>query len=150
MGLLRCVCMSCGWDGEGRRADGSEGVECGGRKTGDGAFVRVYHTEYVPVSLHPLPSSLLYSFFFFRTDPRLVRSIVSLKESGKIQAGDRAVPVQVLFCLKEKNQKKINSHRCVFFLSRFVASFLVLTSRLFAPYRPTAPCSPHASTLDTR
>jgi chitin synthase len=23
------------------------------------------------------------------------------------------VPVQIIFCLKEKNQKKINSHRCV-------------------------------------
>jgi cellulose synthase/poly-beta-1,6-N-acetylglucosamine synthase-like glycosyltransferase len=26
-------------------------------------------------------------------------------------------PVQMLFCLKEKNQKKINSHRCASFLS---------------------------------
>jgi hypothetical protein len=38
---------------------------------------------------------------------------VFLKENAKIQAGDRAVPVQVIFCLKEKNQKKINSHRFV-------------------------------------
>jgi chitin synthase len=39
---------------------------------------------------------------------------VFLKENAKIQAGDRAVPVQVIFCLKEKNQKKTNSPRWFF------------------------------------
>lgn len=33
----------------------------------------------------------------------------------KIEGAERgAVPVQLLFCLKEKNQKKINSHRWFF------------------------------------
>ena len=33
----------------------------------------------------------------------------------KIEGSERGiVPVQVIFCLKEKNQKKINSHRWLF------------------------------------
>lgn len=40
---------------------------------------------------------------------------VSIDSNLKFQTvGDNVVPVQVLFCLKEKNQKKINSHRWLF------------------------------------
>lgn len=40
--------------------------------------------------------------------------IVSISPSLKIQGAERGtMPVQIIFCLKEKNQKKINSHRCV-------------------------------------
>lgn len=40
---------------------------------------------------------------------------VSVSPSMKIEGSERGiVPVQVIFCLKEKNQKKINSHRWFF------------------------------------
>lgn len=40
---------------------------------------------------------------------------LSINSSGKIgPAGSNTVPIQMLFCLKEKNQKKINSHRWFF------------------------------------
>lgn len=43
------------------------------------------------------------------------RWIVSVTPSLKIEGAERGtVPVQVIFCLKEKNQKKINSHRWFF------------------------------------
>lgn len=39
---------------------------------------------------------------------------VSISPSLKIKGAEQgAVPMQVIFCLKEKNQKKINSHRSV-------------------------------------
>ena len=35
--------------------------------------------------------------------------------SMKLEGAERGiVPVQIIFCLKEKNQKKINSHRWLF------------------------------------
>ncbi|KIS01741.1 chitin synthase [Cryptococcus deuterogattii 2001/935-1] len=41
--------------------------------------------------------------------------VVSINSSGKIgPGGPNTVPIQMLFCLKEKNQKKINSHRWFF------------------------------------
>nr|ODN74974.1 chitin synthase [Cryptococcus depauperatus CBS 7841] len=40
---------------------------------------------------------------------------LSISSSGKIgPGGPNTVPVQLIFCLKEKNQKKINSHRWFF------------------------------------
>jgi chitin synthase len=40
---------------------------------------------------------------------------VSITESNKIEGAEKGiVPVQIIFCLKEKNQKKINSHRWFF------------------------------------
>nr|KIR48602.1 chitin synthase [Cryptococcus bacillisporus CA1280] len=40
---------------------------------------------------------------------------LSINSSGKIgPGGPNTVPIQMLFCLKEKNQKKINSHRWFF------------------------------------
>lgn len=40
---------------------------------------------------------------------------VSVSSDVKFKRGERStVPVQILFCLKEKNQKKINSHRWFF------------------------------------
>jgi len=40
---------------------------------------------------------------------------ISVSPSMKIEGAERGmVPVQVIFCLKEKNQKKINSHRWFF------------------------------------
>ncbi|CRK26755.1 hypothetical protein BN1723_018290, partial [Verticillium longisporum] len=35
-------------------------------------------------------------------------------EKGVVQLVPKQQPVQILFCLKEKNQKKINSHRWFF------------------------------------
>ena len=41
--------------------------------------------------------------------------IVSINPNLKIEGAEKGVvPVQVIFCLKEKNQKKINSHRWFF------------------------------------
>jgi chitin synthase len=40
---------------------------------------------------------------------------VSVSPSMKIEGAEKGmVPVQIIFCLKEKNQKKINSHRWFF------------------------------------
>lgn len=45
----------------------------------------------------------------------LDQPVVSVSPSMKIEGAERGiVPVQVIFCLKEKNQKKINSHRWFF------------------------------------
>lgn len=45
----------------------------------------------------------------------LIGFVVSVSPSMKIEGAERGVvPVQVIFCLKEKNQKKINSHRWFF------------------------------------
>ena len=41
--------------------------------------------------------------------------IVSVSPSMRIEGAEKGmVPVQIIFCLKEKNQKKINSHRWFF------------------------------------
>jgi len=41
--------------------------------------------------------------------------LVTVTESNKIEGPEKGiVPVQIIFCLKEKNQKKINSHRWFF------------------------------------
>lgn len=39
---------------------------------------------------------------------------INISQSVKISGSEKGVPVQVIFCLKEKNQKKINSHRWFF------------------------------------
>ncbi|KAH9011455.1 chitin synthase 2 [Lactarius hengduanensis] len=40
---------------------------------------------------------------------------IAVTESNKIEGAEKGiVPVQIVFCLKEKNQKKINSHRWFF------------------------------------
>jgi len=45
----------------------------------------------------------------------LTSSAVSVTPSNKIEGAEKGiVPVQIIFCLKEKNQKKINSHRWFF------------------------------------
>ena len=59
-----------------------------------------------------------------RVRPRFLKSYclnptqcetVSITESNKIEGAEKGiVPVQIIFCLKEKNQKKINSHRWFF------------------------------------
>lgn len=42
-------------------------------------------------------------------------ALVSVSPSMKIEGSEKGiVPVQLIFCLKEKNQKKINSHRWFF------------------------------------
>jgi hypothetical protein len=77
---------------------------------------------------------------------------VFLQEKAKIQAGDRAVPVQVIFCLKEKNQKKSNSHRfmcceltylkiLIFAIPRWVFNALALFwSPMFASFSMWVRC----------
>jgi chitin synthase len=46
---------------------------------------------------------------------RLTPSVVSVTPSNKIEGAEKGiVPVRVIFCLKEKNQKKINLHRWFF------------------------------------
>ena len=45
----------------------------------------------------------------------LTSSVVSVTPSNKIEGAEKGiVPVQLIFCLKEKTQKKINSHRWFF------------------------------------
>jgi chitin synthase len=45
----------------------------------------------------------------------LTSCAVSISTSNKIEGAEKGiVPVQLIFCLKEKNQKKINSHRWFF------------------------------------
>ncbi|KAG0269403.1 Chitin synthase, class 2 [Linnemannia exigua] len=42
---------------------------------------------------------------------------VMVDEDLKMRGADRGiVPVQILFCLKEQNKKKLNSHRCIYHL----------------------------------
>jgi chitin synthase len=43
--------------------------------------------------------------------PRYTSSVV-VSESGEVSQG--ACPVQIVFCLKEQNKKKLNSHRWFF------------------------------------
>jgi chitin synthase len=44
----------------------------------------------------------------------MIVCIVSVTPEKNIQGAERGImPCQIIFCLKEKNQKKINSHRCV-------------------------------------
>lgn len=46
-------------------------------------------------------------------------NVVSVTPSMKIEGPEKGiVPVQIIFCLKEKNQKKINSHRSSLILER--------------------------------
>lgn len=57
-------------------------------------------------------STCLLSLYVYLADPLY---LVSVTPSMKIEGAERGVvPVQVIFCLKEKNQKKINSHRWFF------------------------------------
>jgi len=76
-------------------------VERRERKTRHSSHIRVHNAEYVsfsPVVLH-----------------RLNLALVSVTPSMKIEGAEKGViPVQIIFCLKEKNQKKINSHRWFF------------------------------------
>jgi len=45
----------------------------------------------------------------------LMSSTVSVTPSNKIEGAEKGiVPVQLIFCLKEKNQKKVNAHRWFF------------------------------------
>ena len=45
----------------------------------------------------------------------MTRKAVSITELNEIEGAEKGiVPVQIIFCLKEKNQKKINSHRWFF------------------------------------
>jgi chitin synthase len=73
-----------------------------------------------PVTAHiyevrPLPLSYRASLTRFR--PQYTTQI-SIDPDLKFRTAERGlVPVQVLFCLKEKNAKKINSHR--WFLNAF-------------------------------
>ena len=63
--------------------------------------IRVYYSEFV------LPTLVFTS--------RLTSFVVSVTPSNKIEgAEDGIVPVQIIFCLKEKSQKKVNSHRWFF------------------------------------
>ena len=54
-----------------------------------------------------------FSLFFLQPNTHI--SSVSVTPNLKIEGAEKGVvPVQVIFCLKEKNQKKINSHRWFF------------------------------------
>lgn len=50
---------------------------------------------------------------------------VSVDEKLRLRSGEKFVPVQILFCLKERNQKKINSH--VRLLSSHYVGIFLLT-----------------------
>ncbi|ELU36712.1 glycosyltransferase family 2 protein [Rhizoctonia solani AG-1 IA] len=52
---------------------------------------------------------------FARTNPPYAFLVVSVTPSMRIEGAERGtMPCQIIFCLKEKNQKKINSHRWFF------------------------------------
>lgn len=53
--------------------------------------------------------------FFYACSVLTMSLSVSVTPSMKIEGPEKGiVPVQIIFCLKEKNQKKINSHRWFF------------------------------------
>ena len=85
-----------------RRLPGGHRDQRSQRQTCCRAYIRVYHPEYVVPINHG--------------DLRLIQcQTVSITESNKIEGAEKGiVPVQIIFCLKEKNQKKINSHRWFF------------------------------------
>lgn len=73
-------------------------VELGRQQTCHGPHLRIYHAKYV----------LLSSYMWLDVNI----NVVSVTPSMKIEGPEKGiVPVQIIFCLKEKNQKKINSHR---------------------------------------
>ena len=77
-------------------------IERGQQESCDSPRLWVHHTKYVSW----LYLLLVVSFFL---------SKVCVTPSLKIEGPERGiVPVQLIFCLKEKNQKKINSHRWFF------------------------------------
>jgi len=68
-----------------------------------GKDVTAHIFEYVyPISFHCC------NLHFF---PRYTSSVI-VTESGEVSTG--SCPVQILFCLKEQNKKKLNSHRWFF------------------------------------
>ena len=88
------------------------------RQTSYCTHLRVHYAKYV-------------RSLFFRRVPKLIPSSVSVAPSMKIKGAERGiVPVQVIFCLKEKNQKKINSHRWFFNVDQFSSLTSVYYSML--------------------
>ncbi|KAH9024250.1 chitin synthase-domain-containing protein [Lactarius hengduanensis] len=62
------------------------------------------------IATNVVNSKLISAHILLRLIPR---ETVAIMESNKIKgAGKGIVPVQIAVCLKEKNQTKINSHRC--------------------------------------
>ncbi|KAH9982069.1 chitin synthase-domain-containing protein [Lactifluus volemus] len=62
-------------------------------------YIRIYHSEY----MYHTPFSAV------------ALKLVSITPSIKIEGPEKGIiPVQIIFCLKVKNQKKINSHRWFF------------------------------------
>ena len=68
-----------------------------------------------PVSAHIYEYTTQSAYYQHLVINCLTSLIVSVTPSNKIEGAEKGiVPVQIIFCLKEKNQKKINSHRWFF------------------------------------
>jgi chitin synthase len=68
-----------------------------------------------PVSAHIYEYTTQSAYYQHLFISCLTSCIVSVTPSNKIEGAEKGiVPVQIIFCLKEKNQKKINSHRWFF------------------------------------
>jgi cellulose synthase/poly-beta-1,6-N-acetylglucosamine synthase-like glycosyltransferase len=79
--------------------------ECGQRQARHGPHLRIYQPEYAPLSSLRESTS---------TNLGPPRSPVSVTPDAKIGRQKDPAPIQIIFCLKEKHQRKINSHRWVF------------------------------------
>jgi chitin synthase len=66
----------------------------------------------LPTSSSQFYHSLLFNFAYLPTLPFRYTSSVIVTETGEVSQG--SCPVQVIFCLKEQNKKKLNSHRWFF------------------------------------
>ena len=74
----------------------------------------VVNGKPVTAHIYEYTTQSMFTLLFLRV-LRLTWSSVSVNPSLKIEGAEKGiVPVQIIFCLKEKNQKKINSHRWFF------------------------------------
>lgn len=89
--------------------------------------------------LHISSSKYLFSYLrtLFLTLAIRYTSSVIVTETGEVSQG--SCPVQILFCLKEQNKKKLNSHRWFFNAFGPLIKPNGMLSRLYArTVRPTA------------
>jgi chitin synthase len=77
------------------------------RNVVNGKAVTAHIYEYTTQSASDVDNTLLPNYLIFYA--------VSVTSSNKLEGAEKGiVPVQIIFCLKEINQKKINSHRWFF------------------------------------
>jgi chitin synthase len=80
----------------------------------EGIVTNVVNGKPVVAHIYEYTTQGAYGRYLF-SQLSYVFSLVSVSPSNKIEGAEKGiVPVQIIFCLKEKNQKKINSHRWFF------------------------------------